>query len=222
MQLNQILTNYKNLIAKIDEYNQTYKNNSKLLLVSKNLTQEQILHILSNSSQRSFGENKIQDAMLKWHDIKDKYPDVKLHFIGKLQKNKIKKAVELFDVIETIDSIESTCKINEEMSKINKTIDFFIQINIGDEQQKSGVNLKNFDFILQGIKKEGIAIKGIICIPPKSGPSFFYFGYMAKLAKEHKIKEISMEMTSDFETAIKFGSTQVKIGNFITDNPSCS
>ncbi len=156
--------------------------------------------------------------MLKWPDIKDKHSDAKLNFIGKLQKNKIKKAVELFDAIETIDSVELDCKINEEMSKINKKIDFFIQINIGDEQQKSGVNLKNFDSIFQGIKKEGIAIKGIMCIPPKSGPSFFYFGYMDKLAQEHKIKEISMGMTSDFETAIKFGSTQVRIGSFITNS----
>lgn len=211
MPLNQILQNYECLIAKIEEYNQLYKNNSKLLLVSKNLTQEQILYLINNSSQRSFGENKIQDSMLKWPIIKKQHSDIKLHFIGNLQKNKIKKAVELFDVIETIDSVELACKINEEMSKINKKIDLFIQINVGNEQQKSGVNLKDFDSVFQKIKKEGIAIKGIMCIPPKSATSFFYFGYMNKLAREYAIKEISMGMTADFETAIKFGSTQIRM-----------
>ena len=221
MQNNEVLLqNYKILIEKIDEYNEQYESKSKLLLVSKNLEQGQIEHIVVNTKQRIFGENKVQDAIDKWFDIKENYPDIKLHLIGKLQTNKIKKAVKLFDVIETIDSVELACKVIDEASKINKKIQIFLQINIGNESHKNGIMLKDFDRVFNEINNNVTNITGIMCVPPINGPAFFYFGYMNKIAKEHKISEISMGMSADFETAIKFGSTQVRIGSFITDSES--
>ncbi|MFK7760512.1 MAG: YggS family pyridoxal phosphate-dependent enzyme [Candidatus Midichloriaceae bacterium] len=221
MQNNEVLLqNYKILIKKIDEYNEQYESKSKLLLVSKNLEQGQIEHIIINTKQRIFGENKVQDAIDKWSDIKENHPNIKLHLIGKLQTNKIKKAVKLFDVIETIDSVELACKVIDEALKINKKIQIFLQINIGNEPHKNGIMLKDFDKIFNEVNNDVTNIAGIMCVPPISGPAFFYFGYMNKIAKEHKISEISMGMSTDFETAIKFGSTQVRIGSFITASES--
>ena len=221
MQSNEVLLqNYKILIQKINEYNGQYETKSKLLLVSKNLEQDQIEHIIVNTKQRIFGENKVQDAIDKWSDTKENHPNIRLHLIGKLQTNKIKKAVKLFDVIETIDSVELACKVIDEASKINKEIQMFLQINIGNEPHKNGIMLKDFDRVFNEINNDVMNITGIMCVPPISGPAFFYFGYMNKIAKEHKISEISMGMSADFETAIKFGSTQVRIGSFITDSES--
>jgi len=211
-----LLQNYKILIRKVDEYNEQYGGKSKLLLVSKNLEQDQIEHIIINTKQRIFGENKVQDAINKWTDIKEKHSNVKLHLIGKLQTNKIKKAVKLFDVIETIDSVELAYKVIDEASRTGKKIQIFLQINIGNEPHKNGVMLKDFDKVFNEINNDVTNITGIMCVPPISGPAFFYFGYMNKIAKEHKISEISMGMSADFETAIKFGSTQIRIGSFIT------
>ncbi len=211
-----LLQNYKILIRKVDEYNEQYGGKSKLLLVSKNLEQDQIEHIIINTKQRIFGENKVQDAINKWTDIKEKHSNIKLHLIGKLQTNKIKKAVKLFDVIETIDSVELAYKVIDEASRTGKKIQIFLQINIGNEPHKNGVMLKDFDKVFNEINNDVTNITGIMCVPPISGPAFFYFGYMNKIAKEHKISEISMGMSADFETAIKFGSTQIRIGSFIT------
>ena len=218
MQVNaQLLENHQRITHEIDNYNKLYKNNAKLLLVSKNLSQEQIEYIVKNSKQKEFGENKVQDSGKKWCDFKEKYPDIKLHFIGKLQTNKIKKAVELFDVIETIDSFDLASKVNDEALKINKKIKIYLQVNVGDEEHKNGINLKDFDSVFKKINSEVINVSGLMCIPPINSPAFFYFGIMKKIAKEHKIQEISMGMSNDFETAIKFGSTQVRIGSLITN-----
>ena len=121
MQISEVLLqNYKILIRKVDEYNEQYGGKSKLLLVSKNLEQDQIEHIIINTKQRIFGENKVQDAINKWTDIKEKHLNIKLYLIGKLQTNKIKKAVKLFDVIETIDSVELAYKVIDEASRTGK------------------------------------------------------------------------------------------------------
>lgn len=215
-----LLQNYRLLIKKIDEYNKLYQSGSKLLLVSKHLDQEQIQYIISNTKQRIFGENKVHDAINKWSSIKKIYPDIILHLIGKLQTNKIKKAVRLFDVIESVDSIKLASKIADEALLINKKIKIFLQINIGNEPYKNGIMLRRFDKILNEINKNITDVDGIMCIPPIDNPAFFYFGYMAKIAKEYEINEISMGMSADFKTAIKFGSTQVRIGSFITSYQS--
>lgn len=218
MKLEQIIANYNELNSKMSVLNEQYNSKSKLLIASKTLTQEQINYIIENSNQKRFGETKVQDAVSKWSDIKLQYPKVKLHFIGCLQSNKIKQAASLFDVIETINSFEQMCKVSEEVAKTNKKIDLFLQVNIGDEKQKNGISLRDFDYVYNKIINADMMVSGIMCIPPKSGPSFFYFGYMKKIAKEYDIKEISMGMSNDFETAIKFGATQVRIGSFLTNN----
>jgi len=219
MQNNEILLqNYRKLIQRIEECNKLYQSESKLLLVSKHLDRGQIEYIIANTEQRIFGENKVQDAIDKWSSIKETHPDIKLHLIGKLQTNKIKKAVKLFDIIETVDSVELARKITDEALKIGKKIQIFLQVNIGNEPHKNGIMLREFDEIFTKVQRNIVDVSGIMCIPPADGPAFFYFGYMNKIAKEHKISEISMGMSADFQTAIKFGSTQVRIGSFVYGN----
>jgi len=216
MQNNEILLqNYRKLIQRIKDCNKLYQSESKLLLVSKHLCCSQIEYIITNTEQRIFGENKVQDAIDKWSSIKEIHPGIKLHLIGKLQTNKIKKAVKLFDIIETVDSVELARKITDEALKIGKKIQIFLQVNIGNEPHKNGIMLREFDEVFTKIKRDIVDVSGIMCIPPADGPAFFYFGHMNKIAKEYNISKISMGMSADFQTAIKFGSTQVRIGSFV-------
>ena len=162
-----------------------------------------------------FGENKIQEAMNKWTDLKSNFPDIKLHLIGKLQTNKVKFAVKLFDYIHSVDNEKLAKKISEEQKKQNKKIKIFIQVNIGNEKQKSGIskeNLKNFYYFCKDLELDVI---GLMCIPPLNINSTSYFEEMYDLNTDLDLKDLSMGMTSDYIEAAKNSATYLRIGSKI-------
>lgn len=162
-----------------------------------------------------FGENKIQEAMNKWTDLKSNFPNIKLHLIGKLQTNKVKFAVKLFDYIHSVDNEKLAKKISEEQKKQNKKIKIFIQVNIGNEKQKSGIskeNLKNFYYFCKDLELDVI---GLMCIPPLNTNSKNFFEEMYDLNTNLNLKDLSMGMTSDYIEAAKNSSTYLRIGSKI-------
>ena len=162
-----------------------------------------------------FGENKVQEAIEKWTDIKNKNEQIKLHMVGKLQTNKVKFAVKLFDYIHSLDNIKLAKKISEEQKKLNKEIKVFIQINIGNEPQKSGIEISKANEFFESCKKLQLDVIGIMCLPPDDNNSDTYFSKMLNINDELKLKEISMGMSNDYLNAIKYKSTFVRIGTKI-------
>ena len=162
-----------------------------------------------------FGENKIQEAMNKWTDLKSNFPNIKLHLIGKLQTNKVKFAVKLFDYIHSVDNEKLAKKISEEQKKQNKKIKIFIQVNIGNEKQKSGIskeNLNNFYYFCKDLELDVI---GLMCIPPLNTNSKYFFEEMYDLNTNLNLKDLSMGMTSDYIEAAKNSATYLRIGSKI-------
>ena len=162
-----------------------------------------------------FGENKIQEAMNKWTDLKSNFPNIKLHLIGKLQTNKVKFAVKLFDYIHSVDNEKLAKKISEEQKKQNKKIKIFIEVNIGNVKQKSGIskeNLKNFYYFCKDLELDVI---GLMCIPPLNTNSKYFFEEMYDLNTNLNLKDLSMGMTSDYIEAAKNSSTYLRIGSKI-------
>ena len=162
-----------------------------------------------------FGENKIQEAVEKWSDIKHNNNQIKLHMIGKLQTNKVKLAVKLFDYIHSVDNIKLATKISDEQKKLNKNIKIFIQINIGNEEQKSGINNNEVVEFYKSCNKLELDVVGTMCLPPDDDQSDNYFSKMQSINESLNLKEISMGMSNNFLNAIKFKSTFVRIGTKI-------
>lgn len=186
-----------------------------LVAVSKYHSTEKITSAIK-AGQKYFGENKIQESEEKWPKIKEKYPDIKLHFIGHLQSNKAKNAVKLFDVIETIDSKKLAKEIKKECEKQQKDIRCFIQVNTGDEAQKHGVSINKLEELLQYCREEiNLEITGLMCIPPVSENATMHFAFLKKLARNNNISYLSMGMSADYEKAIAVGTNEVRIGTAI-------
>ena len=163
-----------------------------------------------------FGENRIQDANKKWIDIKKNFLDIKLHFIGRLQTNKVDEAVSLFSYIHSLESEKLAVSLSKAEKNHNKKIKYFIQINIGREQQKSGISIEDApDFINYCKKILDLDVVGLMCIPPISADPGFYFKKLQELAYKNDLNELSCGMSSDYSEAIKFGSTYVRIGSKI-------
>ena len=162
-----------------------------------------------------FGENKVQEAIDKWTLIKQKNPNIKIHMIGKLQTNKVKFAVKLFDYIHSVDNAKLAQKISDEQSKINKKIKIFIQVNIGDEDQKSGISKNKAFDLLSLCKKINLEVVGLMCIPPANVDSSKYFKEMNLLNHELQLSELSMGMSSDYLKASENFSTFLRIGSSI-------
>ena len=162
-----------------------------------------------------FGENKVQEAMEKWSDIKLSKNNLKLHLIGGLQTNKVKYAVKLFDYIHSVDSEKLAKKISEEQDKQNKKVKVFIQVNIGNEDQKFGVDKSLVPELCYYCKTLDLDVVGLMCIPPLNEPSEIYFKEMSELNKKLNLKELSMGMSSDYLNAIKNSATYVRIGSNI-------
>jgi len=186
----------------------------KIIAVSKTFKINKILPLI-NHGHIDFGENKVQEAIEKWTEIKNSNSDIKLHMIGKLQTNKVKFAVQLFDYIHSVDSEKLAKKIAEEQSKINKNIKIFLQVNIGDESQKSGINKRQIGQLASYCKEIGLDLIGLMCIPPINFDSESYFEEMNKLNKDLGFTELSMGMSSDYLTAVKYLSTYVRVGSSI-------
>ena len=209
-----------NLIRIQEEINsKNSKNNqnisTKIIAVSKTFSENKIYPLIEYG-HIDFGENKVQEAMDKWLEIKKKFKDLNLHMIGKLQTNKVKQAVKIFDYIHSVDSIKLAKKISDEQKKIEKNIKIFIQINIGEENQKSGVNLSDFEKLYDYCKNElKLDVIGLMCIPPNNDNPEKYFSQMFEIKKKFNLKDLSMGMSSDYLLAMKYGSTYVRIGSRI-------
>ena len=163
----------------------------------------------------NFGENKVQEAMDKWTNTKLNYPQIKLHLIGKLQTNKVKFAIKLFDYIHSVDSEKLARKIAEEENKINKKIKIFIQVNIGEEEQKSGIKKDQLNDFYLYCKDLKLNVVGLMCIPPFEKDPIFYFKEMQNLTKNFKFSDLSMGMSSDYLEAVNYSSTYLRIGSSI-------
>ena len=190
------------------------KNNPKIIAVSKTFNMDKILPLVDHG-HIDFGENKVQESIEKWPEIKKSNPKIKLHMIGKLQTNKVKFAVQIFDYIHSVDSEKLARKIADEQYKINKKIKIFLQVNIGDENQKSGINKNEVGQLVSFVKEIGLNVIGLMCIPPVNSDPEGYFVEMNKLNKELGLAELSMGMSSDYLIAAKNFSTYIRVGSSI-------
>jgi len=186
----------------------------KIIAVSKTFDIDKIIPLIKHG-HLDFGENKVQEAIDKWTAIKQKNSEIKLHMIGKLQTNKVKFAVKIFDYIHSVDSEKLAKKISEEQKKINKKIKIFIQVNIGSEDQKSGIKKNQLNDLINFAKKIGLDVIGIMCIPPLNEDPKIYFKEMLKLKELNNFNDLSMGMSSDYLDACKFNSTFLRIGSSI-------
>ena len=185
-----------------------------IIAVSKTFPESEIVPLIEYGHNH-FGENKVQEALNKWTNLKVKYPNIKLHLIGKLQTNKVKFAVNLFEFIHSVDNEKLAKKISEEQKKQNKKVKLFIQVNIGDEDQKSGVSKKGLKNLYDYCKNLELEVIGLMCIPPLEKDANLYFKEMKKMNDELKLKDLSMGMTSDYIDAAKNSATYLRIGSKI-------
>jgi pyridoxal phosphate enzyme (YggS family) len=186
----------------------------KIIAVSKTFALDNILPLIEYG-HLDYGENKVQEAIDKWSEIKIKKPQIKLHLIGKLQTNKVKFAIRIFDYIHSVDSIKLAKKISDEQNKQNKKVKIFIQVNIGLEEQKSGVDINKIEELLNFCKKLKLDVIGLMCIPPINKDSSKYFQKMSLLKNDFNLQQLSMGMSSDYLDAIKNNATYLRIGSSI-------
>ena len=191
------------------------KKNVKLVAVTKTFPISHILPVI-NEGHTDFGENKVQEAMEKWTSIKQDFPNINLHLIGKLQTNKVKFVLPLFDYIHSLDNIKLASKIAEEQNKKNFKPKIFVQVNIGEEQQKGGIEINNLEnFYKKCVEEFKLNIIGLMCIPPFAKDSKPYFLKMKELSENLDLKDISMGMSDDYMEAINQGSTFIRVGSKI-------
>ena len=186
----------------------------KIVAVSKTFKIDKILPLI-DYGHIDFGENKIQEAVVKWSDIKLNNSNIKLHMIGKLQTNKVKSAVKLFDYIHSVDNEKLAKKIADEQEKISKKVKIFIQINIANEKQKSGVTINELNDLILYCKKINLDVVGLMCLPPADIDSSFYFKEMNLLNTSFGLSELSMGMSSDYIEASKNSASYLRIGSSI-------
>ena len=199
----------EDLKSKINNYQ-----NVKVIAVSKTFPMEAIIPLIEYG-HLEYGENKVQEAIIKWTDIKLANPNIKLHLIGKLQTNKVKFALKLFDYIHSVDTKKLAKKIADEELKQNKKIKIFLQVNIGNEEQKSGINKNNLNDFYLYCKNLNLDVVGLMCIPPVGDNSENFFKEMALLNKKLNLLELSMGMSSDYIEAAKNSATYLRIGSNI-------
>ena len=193
----------------------SHNQNTEIIAVSKTFPINEILPLIEYGHQH-FGENKVQEAINKWDELKNNNKNIKLHLIGKLQSNKAKHAVKIFDYIHSLDNIKLANKIAVEQKKINKSLKLFIQINIGNEDQKNGLmpdDLKNF--YNKCVNEFNLNIIGLMCIPPQAGNMRDYFNKMLELKNSVGLKDLSMGMSNDYLEAANCGASFLRIGSKI-------
>jgi PLP dependent protein len=187
---------------------------TQLIAVSKVQPNERVLNVLEQG-HTIFGENKVQEAHSKWPMFRENFSNVKIHLIGPLQSNKVKQAVELFDAIHTVDRLKLAQKISNEIQTQGKAPEMFIQINTGEEEQKSGIPPKDADRFIADCLSLDLPIKGLMVIPPVNEEPSLHFGLLRKIAQRNGLKGLSMGMSSDFESAIAMGATHIRVGSAI-------
>ena len=207
--LDVIKNNIKNKLNDIKK-----SDSPNIIAVSKTFAMDKI-NPLIESGHLDFGENKVQEALDKWTDIKLKNNNIKLHLIGKLQTNKVKHAVKIFDYIHSVDNEKLAKKISDELNKNQRNIKIFLQVNIGQEIQKSGVDVDNLENLFLYCKKINLEVIGLMCIPPIGVDSKEYFKKMRDLSKNLMLKDLSMGMSSDYLNAIEYSTTYLRIGSSI-------
>jgi len=216
--MNQIEKNLFLINKKITNACKTYERNAcdiNLVAVSKMHSIEKILSAI-DAGCKVFGENYVKETQEKWPEIKQKYPQIKLHLVGHLQSNKAAQAVDLYDCIESLDSEKLALELQKEIIKQGKNPEIFIQINIGEEQQKSGIAPQQAkSFIDFARNKCGLNIVGLMCVAPSQEAASPYFALLAKIAKENNLAKLSMGMSADFAEAIALGATHIRIGSAI-------
>jgi len=210
--MHNIVQNLKNIENNLSNLN--IDKLPKIIAVSKTFKIDKILPLIEHGHIH-FGENKVQESIDKWTDVKSKNSNIKLHMIGKLQKNKVKFAVKLFDYIHSVDNEKLAKKIFDEQLKINRNIKIFIQVNIGNENQKSGISKNDVLNLYSYCKTIGLNVVGLMCIPPFNNDSSLYFKEMNILNNELDLSELSMGMSSDYIEASKHSATFLRIGSSI-------
>ncbi|MBL4692613.1 MAG: YggS family pyridoxal phosphate-dependent enzyme [Magnetovibrio sp.] len=191
------------------------KNGVTLVAVSKFHDAERI-SVTLELGHRVFGENRVQEAQDKWPDLRQAYPDINLHLIGPLQTNKVKSAVALFDVIESVDREKLARALAKEFTATQRHLPVYIQVNTGDEPQKAGILPKDADTFISLCQDElGLDVQGLMCIPPAQEEPALHFALLSKIAKRNGLKNLSMGMSGDFETAIDLGATHIRVGTAI-------
>ena len=211
-----IIENYKHISSLI---NSLYKK-TKLIVVTKNQNLEKI-NLIIKEGHKDFGENRVQDAISKWKNLLSEDTDLNLHLIGKLQSNKAKDAFNIFKYIHTLDNVK-LAKIFSDLEKnSSRKIKYFIQVNIGDESQKNGIHVSEVnEFVRYCLFELKLQIIGLMCIPPISGDTNLYFDQLSKIANENNLKELSMGMSNDYLSALKNGSTFIRVGSGIFSEKS--
>lgn len=206
-----IVENYKSIINKINHLS----NKVTLICVTKTFSLDVIKPLVDNGHIH-FGENKVQEAKNKWSELLKIKPNVNLHMLGKIQSNKIDEIVKIFSFVHSLDNEKNSIKFNESEKKFNKKLNYFIQVNIGNELQKSGIEISLAKDFVKFCKKDlNLNILGLMCIPPFSQNPEFFFSTLYKLNKECDLNNLSMGMSSDYELAIKNGANYVRVGSYI-------
>lgn len=182
-----------------------------LIAVSKTHPADKIIPLLE-AGHRVFGENRVQEAQGKWPALRDAYPDVELHLIGQLQSNKAEDAVDLFDYIHALDRPSLLKALATAMDKAGKRVPCFIQVNVGEEEQKGGCAVANVPTLIKQAREANIPVAGLMCIPPFDIEPVPFFALLAKLAMDNGLDGLSMGMSSDYETAVMLGATHVRVG----------
>ncbi len=209
------LNTVKAAIAQAEKEAQRDKGSVTLVAVSKTFDADAIRPTL-DAGQRVFGENRVQEAQGKWPQLREDYSGIELHLIGSLQSNKAADAVALFDVIETVDREKIAAALADEIKKQGKSPKLYVQVNTGLEEQKAGIAPKEAVAFVERCRKEhGLAIEGLMCIPPADENPGPHFALLEKLAREAGVEKLSMGMSGDYETAIGFGATSVRVGSAI-------
>ncbi len=204
------LHNFKTIKNEIKDYS----NKVNLIVVTKNQDFEKINHLIIDG-HKDFGENKVQEAKLKWQDFLKNNSDFRLHFIGKLQSNKIKGIGELFQFIHSLDSIKNAELLAKEEIRSSKKLKYFIQVNIAKEIQKSGIQEEDLNELIAFCRKVDLNVIGLMCIPPVTANSSVLFKRLQQLSSNYSLKELSMGMSNDYKDAISNGATYVRIGSSI-------
>lgn len=186
-----------------------------LVAVSKTHNSSRIEPVLE-AGQRVFGENRVQEAAGKWPGLRERWPDIELHLIGPLQTNKVREAVQLFDVIETVDREKLARKLREEMTKQKRELPVYLQVNTGEEPQKAGVHPRAVDDFIRLCRDElKLDVRGLMAIPPADEEPSLHFSLLRKLARRNDLALLSMGMSADFEIAVAFGATHIRVGTAI-------
>ena len=214
--MNDINTNRQNLIKIIESCHKDSFYSSlplpTLIAVSKQQPDNKVEDALK-AGHRIFGENKIQDGIKRWSNLLDIHKDIQLHYIGHLQTNKVKKALNFFDVIHTLDRKNLALEISKYLTSTSKTKSFMIQVNTGNEKNKSGISLNDFEDFFKFVISLNIPVKGLMCLPPVDEEPSIHFCILRELANKFELNDLSMGMSMDFEKAINFGSTYLRIGS---------